>query len=113
MSNSPRSQEEKQSSEAPTTPPEEDEGGYDYDIPQSKQFPVITIVLSLDDPSEPNHVDLGSVPPQIAAAALERISSELERLSWPSRVTYAGQTVFDPTVMQPGIDPDEDFDEIC
>ncbi|BCV00213.1 MAG: hypothetical protein CM15mV33_740 [uncultured marine virus] len=31
------------------------------DIPRANHFPVTTIVLSLDDPSEPNHVDLGSV----------------------------------------------------
>jgi len=111
MSNSSPSPEAKQSSEGSTTPPEE-ECGFDYDIPQSKAFPVITIVLSFDDPSEPNHVDLGSVPPQIAAAALARISQELGRLSWPSRVTYAGQTVFDPT-MNYTDDDDEDgpFDE--
>jgi len=111
MSNSSPSPEAKQSSAALTTPPEE-ECGFDYDIPQSKAFPVITIVLSFDDPSEPNHVDLGSVPPQIAAAALARISQELGRLSWPSRVTYAGQTVFDPTMTYSNEEEDGiEFDE--
>jgi hypothetical protein len=63
----------------------------------------------LDDPSEPNHVDLGSVPPQIAAGALEGIANHLKKLTWPSRVTYAGQTIFDPEHMMPDMDSDEDL----
>ena len=121
MSNSSQSPGEKPSSEVTTTPLE-DEGpaleygiSFDDDIPQAKHFPVITIVLSLDDPSEPNHVDLGTVPPQIAAASLISIASKLKKLSWPSRVTYAGQTVFDPAQMLPDLDDDnlddDDLDE--
>tara|TARA_R100001530_G_scaffold126852_1_gene95859 strand:+ start:372 stop:740 length:369 start_codon:yes stop_codon:yes gene_type:complete len=120
MSNSSQSPGEKPSSEVTTTPLE-DEGptleygiSFEEDIPQAKHFPVITIVLSLDDPSEPNHVDLGTVPPQIASASLFSIASQLKKLSWPSRVTYAGQTVFDPAQMLPDLDdddPEEDFEE--
>jgi len=95
MSNSFQSPEARPSSEASTTKPEEYEG-FDSEIPQASEFPVITIVLSFDDPSEPNHVDLGSVPPMVAAAALARISKELSCLHWPSRVTYGGTVVFDP-----------------
>jgi hypothetical protein len=54
---------------------------------------------------------LGSVPPQIAAAALEGIARQLARLSWPSRVTYAGQTIFDPAQMFPDVDDDNDEDD--
>ena len=114
MSNSSQSPGEKQSLEAPTTqqtPAQPTaEYAFDDDIPQARHFPIITIVLSLDDPGEPNHVDLGSVPPQIAAAALEGISSQLRRLSWPSRVSYAGQTIFDPAQMFPDMDDDDDDD---
>ena len=112
MSNSSQSPEGKPSLEAPTIPQESEEEAhkfsFDDDIPQAKHFPVITIVLSLDDPSEPNHVDLGSIPPQIAACALDSISNQLRRLSWPSRVTYAGQTVFDPAQMLPDFDDSDD-----
>ena len=102
MSNSSQSPGEKPSSEVTTTPSDDDESvvrptvSFDDDIPQATQFPIITIVLALDDPSEPNHVDLGSVPPQIAAAVFRTMATQLEKLSWPSRVTYAGQTVFEP-----------------
>ncbi len=86
----------------------------DDDIPQAKDFPVITIVLSLDDPSEPNHVDLGSIPPAIAAGALEGIATHLKRLTWPSRVTYAGQMIFDPSLALPsnGFDDMDDDDDV-
>ena len=97
MSNWFQSPEARQSSEASTTKPEEEEyEGFDSEIPQASEFPVITIVLSFDDPSEPNHVDLGSVPPMVAASALARIAKELNCLHWPSRVTYGGTVVFDP-----------------
>ncbi len=113
MSNSSQSPEVRPSSAGSTTQPE-GQGGFDDEIPQATHFPVITIVLSFDDPSEPNHVDLGSVPPMVAASALKRIASELECLAWPSRVTYGGQVVFDPTVNVGGLDGweiDEDEDE--
>ena len=115
MSNSSQSPEEKPSSEVTTTQFEtQDETAspnfaFDDDIPQAIHFPVITVVLSLDDPSEPNHVDLGTVPPQIAAAALQSMSAQLRKLSWPSRVTYAGQTVFDPAQMLPDFDDEDDL----
>jgi len=40
------------------------------------------------------------------------IADQLRKLSWPSRITYAGQTVFDPAQMLPdfGDDDDDDFD---
>ncbi len=110
MSNSSPSPEGSQSSEATTSPLPEDGKAplFDEGIPQARHFPVITIVLSLDDPGEPNHVDLGSVPPQIAAGALEGIANHLKKLTWPSRVTYAGHTIFDPEQMMPNMD-DDDF----
>lgn len=86
--------------------------GFDDDIAQANHFPVITIVLSLDDPSEPNHVDLGSVPPQIAAAAFRSLSIQLEKLSWPSKVSYAGQTIFDPSKLVAGMDDDDDLEDL-
>jgi hypothetical protein len=111
MSNSSPSPEGSQSSEATTTPEPETEQSdvplFEDAIPQARHFPVITIVLSLDDPGEPNHVDLGSVPPQIAAGALESIASHLKKLTWPSRVTYAGHTIFDPEQMIPDMDDDD------
>ncbi len=112
MSNSSPSPEGSPSSEATTSPPPEDNKAplFDDGIPQARHFPVITIVLSLDDPGEPNHVDLGSVPPQIAAGALEGIANHLKKLTWPSRVTYAGQTIFDPEQMMPDMDDDVDMD---
>lgn len=121
MSNSSQSPGEKPSLEVPTTAPPKSESAeesddaspiyaFDDDIPQARHFPVITLVLSLDDPAEPNHVDLGSVPPQIAAAALTAIADQLRKLSWPSRITYAGQTVFDPAQMLPDFDDDDDDD---
>ena len=114
MSNSSPSPEGNPSSEATTTPLETEDNAperlFDDGIPQARHFPVITIVLSLDDPGEPNHVDLGSVPPQIAAGALEGIANHLKKLTWPSRVTYAGHTIFDPEQMNPDMD-DEDFPE--
>ena len=110
MSNLSQSPEGKPSLEATTTPPEDESAPlYDEGIPQASHFPIITIVLSLDDPAEPNHVDLGSVPPQIAAGALEGIANHLKKLTWPSRVTYAGHTIFDPEQMMPDMDDDEDM----
>jgi len=109
MSNSSQSHGARPSSAESTTEPEL-QVEFDDDIPQAKDFPVITIVLSLDDPSEPNHVDLGSIPPGIAAGALEGIANHLKRLSWPSRVTYAGQTIFDPSLVISTDDLD-DFDD--
>ena len=96
MSNSSPSPEERQSLEESITQPTNPFNSFDEDIPQASHFPVITVVLSLDDPSEPNHVDLGSVPPQIAAAVFKSLSHQLEKLSWPSVISYAGQTIFDP-----------------
>jgi len=34
----------------------------------------------------------------------------LKKLTWPSRVTYAGQTIFDPEQMMPDMDDDVDMD---
>ena len=116
MSNSSQSPEERLSLEESTTQPTEPEQTFSYeldeDIPRASHFPVITIVLSLDDPSEPNHVDLGSVPPQIAAAACRSISQQLEKLSWPSRVSYAGQTIFDPERIIADLEDDTDPEDL-
>lgn len=113
MSNSSQSHEARPSSADTTTEPNL-QVELDDDIPQAKDFPVITIVLSLDDPSEPNHVDLGSIPPAIAAGALEGIATHLKRLTWPSRVTYAGQMIFDPSLALPsnGFDDMDDDDDV-
>ena len=112
MSNSSQSHGARPSSAETTTEPEL-QVEFDDDIPQARDFPVITIVLSLDDPSEPNHVDLGSIPPAIAGGALEGIANHLKRLAWPSRVTYAGQTIFDPLAMVPSDDFDDDDDAVA
>jgi len=113
MSNSSPSPEERQSLEESITQPKTDifSNDLENDIPRANHFPVITVVLSLDDPSEPNHVDLGSVPPQIAAAAFKSISYQLEKLSWPSRVSYAGQTIFDPAKLIEDFTGDDDLPE--
>ena len=113
MSNSSQSPEEKPSLEESIILPKTKDSltdAFDDDIAQANHFPVITIVLSLDDPAEPNHVDLGSIPPQIAAAAFRSLSVQLEKLSWPSKVSYAGQTIFDPSKLMPEFDED-DFGE--
>tara|TARA_Y100000401_G_scaffold112845_1_gene112760 strand:- start:57 stop:236 length:180 start_codon:yes stop_codon:yes gene_type:complete len=54
---------------------------------------------------------LGSVPPQIAAAAFKSIAYQLEKLSWPSRVSYAGQTIFDPAKLIEEFGGDDDLPE--
>ena len=51
------------------------------------------------------------MPPQIAAAAFKSIAYQLEKLSWPSRVSYAGQTIFDPAKLIEEFGGDDDLPE--
>lgn len=60
------------------------------------QFPVITISVSNDDLEEPIHVDLGSVPPFVAAAVLEKVASVL-RVAVPApKITFKGNVLVEP-----------------
>ena len=52
------------------------------------------------------------MPPQIAAAAFRSISQQLEKLSWPSRVSYAGQTIFDPERIIADLEDDTDPEDL-
>lgn len=80
-------------------------------------FPVITISVSQDDLSEPIHVDLGSIPPFIASAVLEKVSAVLKMAVPAPRITFKGNVLvepFDPQTMNLDdfldmfTDPDED-----
>lgn len=59
-------------------------------------FPVITIHVSEDDQNEPIHVDLGSVPPFIAAAVMEKVIVILKSISPGPRITFKGQVIAEP-----------------
>jgi hypothetical protein len=59
-------------------------------------FPVITISVSTDDLSEPIHVDLGSIPPFIASAVLEKVISALKVTLPEPKVTFKGETLIAP-----------------
>lgn len=69
-------------------PPEFD----DEDI----QFPVITISVSHDDLEEPIHVDLGSIPPFVAAAVLEKVASVLKTAVPAPKITFKGNVLVEP-----------------
>lgn len=69
-------------------PPEFDDG----DI----QFPVITISVSHDDLDEPIHVDLGSIPPFVAAAVLEKVASILKTAVPAPKITFKGNVLVEP-----------------
>jgi len=60
------------------------------------KFPVITISVSNDDLEEPIHVDLGSVPPFIAAAVLEKVASILKSTVPAPRITFKGTVLVEP-----------------
>jgi len=60
------------------------------------RFPVITISVSNDDLEEPIHVDLGSVPPFIAAAVLEKVASILKSTVPAPKITFKGMVLVEP-----------------
>lgn len=59
-------------------------------------FPVITISVSNDDLKEPIHVDLGSIPPFVAAAILEKIVEELKMSTPAPKITFKGTVIAGP-----------------
>lgn len=59
-------------------------------------FPVITISVSHDDLDEPVHVDLGSIPPFVAAAILEKVASVLKFAVPAPRITFKGNIIAEP-----------------
>lgn len=61
-------------------------------------FPVITISVSADDFNEPIHVDLGSVPPFIASAVLEKVISALKITVPEPKITFKGETLLAPSI---------------
>ncbi len=67
-----------------------------FDEDGDLRFPVITISVSNDDLEEPIHVDLGSVPPFIAAAVLEKVASILKSTVPPPRITFKGTVLVEP-----------------
>lgn len=79
-------------------------------------FPVITVSVSEDDMNEPIHVDLGSVPPFIASAVLEKVVSALKMAVPEPKITFKGNvlvaaplTIIDDLFEE--FFPDEDEDE--
>ena len=80
------------------------------------KFPVITISLSYDDPNEPIHVDLGSVPPFIASAIFEQILDSMEDLKIGPKVTLNGVTLIEADSIYSDLDfefnTDDDSDDI-
>lgn len=78
-------------------------------------FPVITISLSYDDPKEPVHVDLGSVPPFIAAAIFEQILDSMQDLMVSPKVTFKGVTLLEADSfygdLELSLSDDDDIDD--
>lgn len=62
----------------------------------SLEFPVITISVSYDDLNEPVHVDLGSIPPFIAASILEKVVSVLKLNAPMPKITFNGDIIAGP-----------------
>jgi len=60
------------------------------------RFPVITISVSEDDLNEPIHVDLGSVPPFIASAVLEKVVLALKIAVPEPKITFKGDIIVAP-----------------
>lgn len=60
------------------------------------QFPVITISVSHDDLDEPIHVDLGSIPPFVAAAVLDKVASILRAATPAPKITFKGNVLVEP-----------------
>ena len=65
-------------------------------------FPVITISVSNEDLREPIHVDLGSIPPFIAAAVLEKIVEELKMITPSPKITFQGAILSGPLDISEG-----------
>jgi hypothetical protein len=60
------------------------------------QFPVITISVSHDDMDEPIHVDLGSIPPFVASAVLDKVASILRAATPAPKITFKGNVLVEP-----------------
>lgn len=59
-------------------------------------FPVITISVAHDDLNEPVHVDLGSIPPFVAAAVLEKVATVLKMAVPAPKITFKGNVLVEP-----------------
>ena len=87
------------------------------DIFENDNFPVITISLSYDDPKEPIHVDLGSVPPFVAASIFEQIRDVMEDLKVGPKGTFGGKVLIEAEMLYGdleltfGDDEDDDDDD--
>lgn len=60
------------------------------------KFPVITISVATDDLNEPIHVDLGSVPPFIASAVLEKVINAIKIAVPAPKITFKGNVLVEP-----------------
>lgn len=62
---------------------------------EGMDFPVITISVQYEDINEPVHVDLGSIPPFVAAAILEKVASSLKVMVSSPTITFKGAVLSD------------------
>jgi hypothetical protein len=60
------------------------------------RFPMITISVSYDDPEEPIHVDLGSIPPFVAVSVFERILEAMSNIAVGPKITFKGDVLAQP-----------------
>lgn len=60
------------------------------------RFPMITISISYDDPDEPIHVDLGSIPPFVAVSVFERILDAMSNIAIGPKITFKGDVLAQP-----------------
>lgn len=60
------------------------------------RFPMITISISYDDPDEPIHVDLGSIPPFVALSVFERILDSMSNIAIGPKITFKGDVLAQP-----------------
>jgi hypothetical protein len=60
------------------------------------RFPMITISISYDDPDEPIHVDLGSIPPFVAVSVFERILDSMSSIAIGPKITFKGDVLAQP-----------------
>jgi hypothetical protein len=60
------------------------------------RFPMITISVSYDDPDEPIHVDLGSIPPFVAVSVFERILEAMSNIAVGPKITFKGDVLAQP-----------------
>jgi len=68
----------------------------DFQDDSDIQFPVITISVSHDDLDEPIHVDLGSIPPFVAAAVLDKVASILKAATPAPKISFKGNVLVEP-----------------